>query len=124
MYSVDIVLLFSLSQNVPKSLIKVLSNVPLFPRTLPKDCQMLFFTETYNDMVKEFARSVAPNAMEALLHHEEEWFGNTKHYYVECKNPGEKLQALSNMYGVASIGHCVVFCQVSTVNTAKPYPLF
>ena len=124
MYSVDIVLLFSLSQNVPKSLIKVLSNVPLFPRTLPKDCQMLFFTETYNHMVKKFAWSVAPNAIDPLLHRSEEWFGNTKHYYVDCKHCGEKLKALSNIYGVVSIGHCIVFCQVSTVNTAKPYPLF
>ena len=124
MYSVDIVLLFSLSQNVPKSLIKVLSNVPLFSRTLRKDCQMLFITETYNDMVKEFAKSVVPNVMGTVPYHVEEWLGNIKHYYVECQSREEKLQALSNIYGVVPIGQCVVFCQVSTVNTAKPYPLF
>ena len=124
MYSVDIVLLFSLSQNVPKSLIKVLSNVPLFSRTLRKDCQMLFITETYNDMVKEFAKSVVSNVMMTESYHEEEWLGNIKHLYVWCKSDEEKFQALSNIYGVVSIGQCVMFCQVSTVNTAKPYPLF
>ena len=124
MYSVDIVLLFSLSQNVPKSLIKVLSNVPLFSRTLRKDCQMLFITETYNDMVKEFAKSVVSNVMMTESYHEEEWLDNIKHLYVWCESDEEKFQALSNIYGVVPIGQCVMFCQVSTVNTAKPYPLF
>ena len=124
MYSVDIVLLLSLSQNVPKSLIKVLSNVPLFSRTLLKDCQMLFITETYNDMVKQFAESVVPNPKITLSWDVEKWLGNIKHWYVRCESDEEKLQALSNIYGVVSIGQCVMFCQVSTVNTAKPYPLF
>ena len=124
MYSVDIVLLFSLSQNVPKSLIKVLSNVPLFSRTLRKDCQMLFITETYNDMVNQFAESVVPNPWKTVSCDVEGRLGKIKHRYVWCESDEEKWLALSNIYGVVPIGQCVMFCQVSTVNTAKPYPLF
>lgn len=123
MYSADIVPLLSLSQNIPKSLIKVLSNVPLFPRTLPKDCQMLLFSATYDDEVMKFAESVVPSPMVIRLRREEESLDNIKQYYVVCRSQEEKFQALSNMYGVVSIGQCIVFCQVSMVNTTKPYPL-
>ena len=119
MYSADIVPLLSLSQ----SLIKVLSNVPLFPRTLPKDCQMLLFSATYDDEVMKFAESVVPSPMVIRLRREEESLDNIKQYYVVCRSQEEKFQALSNMYGVVSIGQCIVFCQVSMVNTTKPYPL-
>ena len=120
MYSADIVPLLSLSQNIPKSLIKVLSNVPLFPRTLPKDCQMLLFSATYDDEVMKFAESVVPSPMVIRLRREEESLDNIKQYYVVCRSQEEKFQALSNMYGVVSIGQCIVFCQVSITMNSKP----
>lgn len=60
-----------------------------------------------------FAHSVVTNPIEIRLRREEESLDNIKQYYVMCRNPEEKFEALCNMYGVLSIGQCMVFCMVS-----------
>lgn len=79
-------------------------------KALPKDCQMLLFSATYDDEVMKFAKSVVPNPIAIRLRREEESLDNIKQYYVVCRSQEEKFQALSNMYGVVSIGQCIVFC--------------
>lgn len=80
-------------------------------KMLPKDCQMLLFSATYDDEVMKFATTVVPEPIIIRLRREEESLDNIKQYYVVCRDKEDKLQALSNMYAVVSIGQCIVFCQ-------------
>ena len=93
-------------------------------RTLPKDCQMLLFSATYDDEVMKFAKTVVPDPIIIRLRREEESLDNIKQYYVVCRDKEDKFQALSNMYGVVSIGQCIVFCQVSVKINSFPRPPF
>lgn len=76
---------------------------------------MLLFSATYDEEVMKFAETVVPDPIVIRLRREEESLDNIKQYYVVCRDNEEKFQALSNMYGVVSIGQCIVFCQVSVV---------
>ncbi|EDO46520.1 predicted protein [Nematostella vectensis] len=79
-------------------------------KSLHKDCQVLLFSATYDEDVMKFAETVVPNPIIIRLRREEESLDNIKQYYVVCKNSEDKFEALCNMYGVLSIGQCVVFC--------------
>ena len=96
----------------------------LCSRTLPKDCQMLLFSATYDDDVMKFAKTVVPDPIIIRLRREEESLDNIKQYYVVCRDKEDKFQALSNMYGVVSIGQCIVFCHVSVKINPFPPPPF
>ena len=47
------------------------------------------------------------------LFREEESLDNIKQYYVECMSEESKYQAISNIYGVITIGQAIIFCHVS-----------
>ena len=71
---------------------------------------MQFIFETRNEKVMKFAMSVVPKPMWTLLHDERVWLGNIKQYYAVSQSREEKFETLSNMYGVVTVGQCVVFC--------------
>ena len=84
---------------------------------------MLLFSATYDDEVMKFAKTVVPDPIIIQLRREEESLDNIKQYYVVCRDKEDKYQALSNMYGVVSIGQCIVFCDVSVkINSFPPLP--
>lgn len=101
-------------------------------RLLRKDCQHVLFSATYSEAVMEFARKgltlntfriiislplsllviSEPNIIH--LKRSEESLDNIKQYYVWCTAGDEgKFTALTNLYGVLTIGQCIVFCHVS-----------
>ena len=82
---------------------------------------MLLFSATYDEEVMKFATTVVPDPLKIRLRREEESLDNIKQFYVVCRDKEEKFQALSNMYGVLSMGQCIVFCHVSTL---RAVPLF
>ena len=51
------------------------------------------------------------------LRKEEESLDNIGQYWVDCATPEAKFNAISNIYGVVTIGQAMIFCQ--TRNTAK-----
>ena len=53
------------------------------------------------------------------LKRSEESLSNIKQYYVWCHGEKDKFKALSNLYGVLTIGQCIVFCHVSKPVTLK-----
>jgi len=75
---------------------------------------MLLFSATYDEEVMKFATTVVPDPLIIRLRREEESLDNIKQFYVVCRDKEDKFQALSNMYGVLSIGQCIIFCQVRT----------
>ncbi|KAM5263411.1 ATP-dependent RNA helicase DDX19B isoform 2-T2 [Ctenodactylus gundi] len=79
-------------------------------RMLPKNCQMLLFSATFEDSVWKFAQKVVPDPNVIKLKREEETLDTIKQYYVLCSNREEKFQALCNLYGAITIAQAMIFC--------------
>ncbi|CAD1476007.1 unnamed protein product, partial [Heterotrigona itama] len=79
-------------------------------RQLPRTCQMMFFSATYEPEVMKFAEIIVNNPLIIRLLKEEESLDNIKQYYVKCKDLDEKYAAITNIYGVITIGQAIIFC--------------
>ncbi|TDG51273.1 hypothetical protein AWZ03_002360 [Drosophila navojoa] len=79
-------------------------------KMLSSQCQMLFFSATYDKEVMDFARLIVPEPTIIRLMREEESLDNIKQYYVNCKNEEGKYNAIQNIYGCISIGQAIIFC--------------
>ncbi|XP_054275679.1 DEAD-box helicase Dbp80-like [Macrosteles quadrilineatus] len=71
---------------------------------------MMFFSTTYNDSVMDFAEAIVYNPVLIRLRREEESLDNIEQYYVVCSNHGEQYMAISNIYGLVTIGQTIIFC--------------
>ncbi|MCJ8741972.1 hypothetical protein PDJAM_G00076700 [Pangasius djambal] len=79
-------------------------------RKLPKDCQMLLFSATFEDSVWQFAERIVPDPNIIRLKREEETLDTIKQYYVLCKSKQDKFDALCNIYGAITIAQAMIFC--------------
>lgn len=73
----------------------------------------MFFSATYEHDVMDFAEAIVNNPVVIRLKREEESLDNIKQYYVKCRNQDDKYLAISNIYGVVTIGQAMIFCHVS-----------
>ncbi|XP_008935170.1 PREDICTED: ATP-dependent RNA helicase DDX25-like, partial [Merops nubicus] len=80
-------------------------------RSLPKDCQMLFFSATFRERVRTFATQITSNPIVIKLREEELTLTNIRQYFFVCRSCQEKYQALCNIYGSITIGQAMIFCQ-------------
>lgn len=85
----------------------------LCDRMLPKNCQMLLFSATFEETVWNFAQRIVPDPNIIKLKREEETLDTIKQYYVLCNSREEKFQALCNVYGAITIAQAMIFCHVS-----------
>jgi len=83
----------------------------------PRTTQVLLFSATFDQHVKEFARKIAENAVEIIVKTEELSLDSIKQFYIECANVEEKYTTLTSLYGLCEIGQSIIF--VHTVATAK-----
>ncbi|KOC68832.1 DEAD-box helicase Dbp80 [Habropoda laboriosa] len=60
--------------------------------------------------VMKFAEIIVNNPLIIRLLKEEESLDNIKQYYVKCKDLDEKYAAITNIYGVITIGQAIIFC--------------
>lgn len=97
----------------------------IFVRLLPRTCQMMFFSATYETAVMEFAEIIVSNPLIIRLLKEEESLDNIKQYFVKCKNMDEKYNAITNIYGTITIGQAIIFCHVIDANKyfSIPFPI-
>ncbi|KZC08707.1 PREDICTED: DEAD-box helicase Dbp80 [Dufourea novaeangliae] len=79
-------------------------------KQLERTCQMMFFSATYESEVMKFAEIIVNNPLIIRLLKEEESLDNIKQYYVKCKGLDEKYTAITNIYGVITIGQAIIFC--------------
>lgn len=79
-------------------------------KMLPRDCQMLLFSATFEDSVWKFAQKVVPEPNIIKLKREEETLDTIKQYYVLCNSREEKFRALCNVYGSITIAQAMIFC--------------
>lgn len=91
-------------------------------RLLPRNCQMMFFSATYEEDVMEFAEGIVSDPVIIRLRREEESLHNIKQYYVMCRNLDEKYTAIANIYGVVTIGQAMIFCHVSCLMAVRLLP--
>ncbi|XP_058827670.1 DEAD-box helicase Dbp80-like [Topomyia yanbarensis] len=74
---------------------------------------------TYEREVMGFVQYIVTNPIMILLVREQESLDNTKHYYVKCRNQDEKYQAISNMYGVITVGQAIIFSHMMYRTVAR-----
>ncbi|XP_077585992.1 ATP-dependent RNA helicase DDX19A isoform X2 [Stigmatopora nigra] len=79
-------------------------------RHLSKDCQMLFFSATFEEEVWRFAELIVPDANLIRLRREEETLDNIKQFYVLCQNKEDKFTFLCDLYGTMTVAQAMIFC--------------
>lgn len=79
-------------------------------KNLTSDCQMMFFSATYDQEVMDFAEHIVQNPIIIRLRREEESLDNIAQYYVRCANQHEKYNAVTNIYGTVGVGQAIIFC--------------
>lgn len=79
-------------------------------KCLNNNCQMMFFSATYDQVVMEFAEVIVPNPLCIRLKREEESLDNIQQYYVRCAGKQEKYVAVTNIYGTVGVGQAIIFC--------------
>jgi ATP-dependent RNA helicase DDX19/DBP5 len=84
----------------------------MLPRTHP--VQILLFSATFPDHVRNFASKFAPNANKIELQKTELSVDSIKQFYLDCKTEEAKYEILVALYGILTVGQSIIFCQVST----------
>ncbi len=79
----------------------------------PTDCQVICFSATFPDKVREFAANFAPGANEIKLAKNELNVDGIKQFYMDCKDEESKYQVLVDLYELLTIGQSIIFCKVS-----------
>lgn len=77
---------------------------------MPKTCQLVLFSATFPDHVREFASRLAPSANEIKLKQEELSVDAIKQFYMDCKNEEHKYEVLVELYNILTIGQSIIFC--------------
>ena len=81
-------------------------------KNLSPTCQMMLFSATYDLPVMNFAENIIADPVIIRLRREEESIDNIGQYWVDCATAEAKFIAISNIYGVVTIGQAMIFCQV------------
>ncbi|KAK2706027.1 hypothetical protein QYM36_016150 [Artemia franciscana] len=79
-------------------------------KLLPKTCQMMLFSATYEKDVMQFAECIIPNPYIIKLKREEESVESIKQYYVDCPSQESKYRAIAMIYSSVSVGQAIIFC--------------
>jgi ATP-dependent RNA helicase DDX19/DBP5 len=80
---------------------------------LPKTVQLVLFSATFPDLVRDFAVKFAPTANEIKLKQEELSVEGIKQFYMDCKDEEAKYDVLVELYSLLTIGQSIIFCKVS-----------
>lgn len=78
--------------------------------TMPKTCQLVLFSATFPDNVREFAARLAPMANEIRLKQEELNVDLIKQFYMDCRDEEHKYEVLVELYNLLTIGQSIIFC--------------
>lgn len=73
----------------------------------------MLFSATFPDNVRDFAEQIAPESNQIYLKHEEVTVEAIKQLWLECESEEAKMEALSLLYDLMTIGQSIVFCRVS-----------
>lgn len=79
---------------------------------MPPDCQLVLFSATFTPELRDFAAKFAPNANSISLKREELSVDGIKQFYMDCKNEDHKVEILTKIYGLLTIGQSIIFVRV------------
>jgi len=91
---------------------------------LPKTVQLILFSATFPDLVRNFAVKFAPTANEIKLKQEELSVDGIKQFYMDCKDEQAKYDVLVELYSLLTIGQSIIFCKVRSSLSSISIPLF
>lgn len=77
----------------------------------PPTVQTLLFSATFRPEVMQFANRVVPNPNVLTLKREELSVEGIKQFYMKCDNFQHKLEMLSAIYGLLTLGQSIIFVQ-------------
>ncbi|KAJ1606501.1 Dbp5p-like eIF4A-1-family RNA SFII helicase [Cryptosporidium canis] len=90
------------------------SQVGQIRKFFKQNLQILLFSATYHEEVRQFAEKIVPNANKIQVKKEELTLDTIQQFYVICSDDADKLSFLSDLYACMSIGQSIIF-----VNTRK-----
>ncbi|KAJ2547196.1 RNA helicase required for poly(A+) mRNA export, partial [Coemansia sp. RSA 1933] len=76
---------------------------------MPKTCQVVLFSATFPDTVREFTQRFAPGANELRLKASELTVEGIKQFYMDCKGYDQKVEVLSELYSLMTVGQSIIF---------------
>ena len=76
---------------------------------MPRTCQIVLFSATFNDQIRAYATRFAPNANNISLKQEELSVDGIKQFYMDCKSTEHKIEILQALYGLLTIGQSIIF---------------
>mmetsp|Transcript_158995 Transcript_158995/g.289967 ORF Transcript_158995/g.289967 Transcript_158995/m.289967 type:complete len:498 (-) Transcript_158995:106-1599(-) len=78
-------------------------------RFLPPEVQVLFFSATYPDDVRQFAEKLVPRAFSIKVKKTELTVSSVAQMYMRCNDEWDKFNKLSGLYGAMNVGQSVIF---------------
>jgi ATP-dependent RNA helicase DDX19/DBP5 len=81
-------------------------------RMLPRTLQVVLFSATFPEHVREYASKFAPDANQIILRHEELTVEGIKQLYLDCEDDYDKYDVLVKFYGLLTIGSSIIFVKV------------
>ncbi|KAI9276372.1 hypothetical protein BY458DRAFT_433575, partial [Sporodiniella umbellata] len=78
---------------------------------IPHECQVLLFSATFPDHVREFASKFAPGANEMSLANHELSVDVIKQFYMDCQDEEQKYDVLCNLYELLTVSQSIIFCK-------------
>jgi ATP-dependent RNA helicase DDX19/DBP5 len=82
---------------------------------MPKNAQLLLFSATFPQEVREYAQRLVPNANAISLKTEELSVEGIKQLYMDCRDEQHKYEVLVGLYGVMNIGQSIIFVAVNSM---------
>ncbi|KAM0793226.1 RNA helicase required for poly(A+) mRNA export [Microbotryomycetes sp. NB124-2] len=76
---------------------------------MAKDPQIVLFSATFAEAVRNFAVRFAPNANEIRLKQEELSLDAIKQFFMDCEDEEHKYEVLVELYNLLTIGQSIIF---------------
>ena len=90
----------------------------MLPKSRP--VQIVLFSATFPDHVRNFANKFAPSANKIELKRNELSVDNIRQFYMDCRNEEHKYEVLVSLYHLLTIGQSIIFCQVRHSESSSP----
>lgn len=81
--------------------------------------QIVLFSATFPDRVRNFASKFAPNANKIELKKEELSVEGIKQFYMDCSNEEAKYEILVQIYNLLTVGQSIIFTKVSSLHSTR-----
>ncbi|KAJ3349472.1 RNA helicase required for poly(A+) mRNA export [Entophlyctis luteolus] len=78
-------------------------------KAMPRTCQILLFSATWTEELRNYATRLAPNAATISLKREELSVDAIRQLYMDCRDENHKTEILMAIYGLLTIGQSIIF---------------